>query len=101
MIYKTLPRSFSGTFFKLHRLKYQLLAVLIYDIIKASSCILFPYFFKPQRLQYQLLSFLVHDVIKHYQYFYPYFLKLQRLKYQLLAVLVHGVIKIFSRTFLQ
>ena len=30
----------------------------------------FPYFFKPQRLKYQLLAFLVNDVIKHFPVFF-------------------------------
>ena len=34
---KTFPRSFSGTFFKLQRLIYQLLAVLVHEVIKTFS----------------------------------------------------------------
>ena len=40
-----------------------LLVFRVYDVIKQN---IFPYFFKPQRLKYQLLAFLVHDVIKHF-----------------------------------
>ena len=47
-------------------MKYQLLAVIVHDLIKTLSRTLFPYFFKPQRLKYQFLGFLVHDVIEHF-----------------------------------
>ena len=33
---------------------------------KTFHVLFFSYFFKPQRLKYQLLAFLVHDVIKHF-----------------------------------
>ena len=36
---KTFPRSFSGTFFKLQRLIYQLLAVLVHDVLEIPPLI--------------------------------------------------------------
>ena len=53
-------------FFKWQRMKYQLLALIVHDLIKTLSRTFSLYFFKPQRLKYQLLAFLVHYVINHF-----------------------------------
>ena len=63
---KHFPVLFLCTFFKQQRLKYQLLAFLVHDLIKTFSRTFSLYFFKSQRFKYQILSFLVRDVIKHF-----------------------------------
>ena len=58
-------------FFKSQRMKYQLLAFKVHDVIKTLSRTFSPYFFKTQRLKYPLVAFLVHDVIKHFPVLFP------------------------------
>ena len=118
---KTFPVLFLSYFFKPQRLKYQLLAFLVHDVIKhfpvlfqmttyeiSVTCCYstwlnkniipytFPVFFQTQRLKYQLVAFLVHDVMKTFS---CTFSNHNRLKYQFLAIQVHDVIQTFSPTF--
>ena len=46
---------------KPQRLKYQLIAFLVHDVMKTFSCT----FSNRNRLKYQLLGFQVQDVIEH------------------------------------
>ena len=113
-------------FFKWQRMKYQLLAVIVHDLIKTLSHTLFLFFFQTATLEISVSCFSSTWRYENiFMYFFKpqpfeisvswfssiwcnrtfsctlfrYFFKPQRLIYQLLAFLVHDVIKHFPAPF--
>ena len=113
-------------FFKWQRMKYQLLAVIVHDLIKTLSHTLFLFFFQTATLEISVSCFSSTWRYENiFMYFFKpqpfeisvswfssiwcnrtfsrtlfrYFFKPQRLIYQLLVFLVHDVIKHFPAPF--